>query len=335
MSRFAFANFGLCRCMFAFDIARCDDDDPRENSVDVARIVGILNGLELLDVSRDGNLVQLLACVATDLDMLESKVIPFIQRASPDQFLPILRGVKARQLLEVLRSLSVDDLILLLTNTDPELVVRLLNGPLEGVTPIAANGLAAVMRDPRAAQTVSDVSRRLNECMQRGEAFADELVDARQDLHDEVERKRLAVSQAFTSTLHHADSMTHNLHNALSAHRQSVRDKVQSVVAHGKESRGSADSNYQIGDFTRGLLSQGTNALQDVVQDTLEKGSLARGSDAEGYQFGDLTRGLLAQGRQVVEGVQSSLHSTGSTCNDVVDETMCSNVSGAVCSDRD
>eukprot|EP00928_Gymnodinium_smaydae_P006104 TRINITY_DN12127_c0_g1_i1.p1 TRINITY_DN12127_c0_g1~~TRINITY_DN12127_c0_g1_i1.p1 ORF type:complete len:455 (+),score=104.09 TRINITY_DN12127_c0_g1_i1:28-1392(+) len=237
---------------------------------DADTLVKLMNALEFDDVNQGGALVKFLRKLLKDPELLEEKVVPFLLAASPEQFLPILRGVKARQVLEVLRRLEVEDVMRLLSNTDTDLLITVFNGPLEGNVAFAAGGLATVMRDPRAAQVVSDASKRISNGLRKADALA-------QDLQQEVDRKKAAASDAWQDGLRRADTVKQGLKKAVDEERQTFLGAFEETA------RDLQDVGQQVTGLTRGWFQQGMEAAKALQAswDTDERSGKAEEASAE------------------------------------------------------
>lgn len=137
--------------------------------VGAQNLTAILNALSDEDIQPSGSAVVLLRELADNRGLVRDKVLPLLRQAEPQKTARLVQGVEASKLLKVIRSVDVDGLVILLDNTNPDLVVRLFAGSLDSAIAAVAGGAADVMRQPAVASIVKDTTDHLQEGLSKAE----------------------------------------------------------------------------------------------------------------------------------------------------------------------
>merc|ERR1719203_445855 len=106
---------------------------------------------------------MLLEALAGERGLTRDKAVPLLQVSDPATVAQLVQKVSAKQLLDILRRVEVSGVQRLLENTNIELVIRIFNGPLEAAVGTVAGGLAEALRNPDVANTVKQLTDRLND----------------------------------------------------------------------------------------------------------------------------------------------------------------------------
>mmetsp|Transcript_80946 Transcript_80946/g.147678 ORF Transcript_80946/g.147678 Transcript_80946/m.147678 type:complete len:496 (-) Transcript_80946:9-1496(-) len=253
--------------------------------VEAEKLVAILDAFGPEDFLPNGNMIVLLQKATDDPDLVESKVVPLLQEGCPEKLSPVVRRVAPESLLAILRRVEAADLIRLLEHTNTEIVVSLLNGPLEVAVLHTSSFLADQLRDPTAAAAVERITdglgsgvAQVKEAINRGKIergvdhqeayrFGDFTRGVVADISDKtkpiISRQKEALAE-----------ISDTAKDAMARHKEAVAemsDKAKDALARQKEKAGAS-------------LSEMQDAVRRSKEDALRRGK----------EFGDFTKGLVS-----------------------------------------
>jgi hypothetical protein len=271
-------------------------------------LVAVLNSCTPEDFEPDGAVTRLLQELADHRGLVKKKVIPLIDAAEPEKMAQMIRGVKTEKMLEVLQRIPLEDLVDLLAHMNAELVVRLLNGPLESTATAIAGVTAGALRNPQTAQTFTQLADNLTRQLQQADKLVED-VQAHKErvaaqvmpVMDDVKAQASKVIVLVDDVKAQADKVVDDVKaqadkvvDDMKATRDKVIEDVNKNRRRGQQERGAVEEDdYKFGDVTRGFFAHQV----EEVKSTTRLGAQVRGSETDEYKFGDFTRGLVEKAR--------------------------------------
>lgn len=98
------------------------------------------------DFHEDGAVTTLMAMVQDDPEFVAQKLVPLFKNGDAVAMAMLVHAVEPRQLLDVLRRVEVEGVLCLLANTNEELVIRIMRGPLDHCMSEIAGVMATEMQ---------------------------------------------------------------------------------------------------------------------------------------------------------------------------------------------
>lgn len=207
-------------------------------------MVSVLDSMCCEDLGQEGNASVLLRSVADEPDLVDSKIVPLMQRGNGEKIAKMVHCVPPKKLLELLRRIELDDLLKLLEHTNIDLAIQVLNGPLEAAVSHCSSMVGLALNNPHIATAAERMTDRVNADIARVQNFV---------------AKGKQERGAFADDSYHFGDMTRGL---LAHVSEAVRDHRAETVRMGRAARGARETDdSQPSDLARGLFARVTGAV--------------------------------------------------------------------------